>query len=217
MSDAENTTNESGATGEGAKIDALLEGIQPSVQQREQRIAGPPGTIYDGFDATYVQRKLSFFGKLDFVRVVSKAVNDALQEDSSITLKQLAGLGSMEELNLSTADIYLRMMVGVASHVPQLFKDIYMIALAVPAHDRNVVSQIMELPAEDDGTGGLSDDDGMAILTTFIDQNSKVMADFFREQGPKLVKQISEAIGASAPTPESSKPSSRTRRSTRKK
>ena len=195
---------------EGEKIDNLVETVSPEAAHRPQRIAGPKDTPFEGFDRTYVQKPLSFFGKTEFVRLISHAIDNAMKGEDGLSITKLMGVTSMQEL--TSADIFVRALVRLAENTPDLLKDVYMISLNVPRHERDIVSQIFDMPAEEDGTGGLSDEDGIAIMNTFVEQNAKALMGFFRDEMPKVVERTQKLLGAQ--TQASSKPSKRSARNT---
>lgn len=201
---------------EAEKVDELIDAVAPPVKKREQRIAGGPGSPFEGFDKTYTQQKLSFFGKLEFVRLSSRAISKAMTAsdgEEAVNLTDLIGVQSAQDI--TSADVFIRAIARLAEFAPEIVKDIYMISLNVPAHEREIVAAILDEPFDDETqTGGLSDDDGFAIMETFVAQNARVMRDFFREKLPQIAEQVRKAVEPD-PTPAPSKPSKRSARSTR--
>lgn len=185
---------------EAEKVDELIETVAPVAALREQRILAPADSQFAGFDKTYVQKPLSFFGKTEFVRVVGKGVDTALGEGGGgLSITSLFGnIGSISDL--SSTDVFVKLIARLAENAPELLKDAYMISLGVPRHERMIVSEIFDMPHDPDtGAGGLSDDDGFAILDTFVAQNAKTLTDFFAVRLRKTVKDVQEIVSAQTP------------------
>lgn len=178
---------------EQERVDELIETVQPSAAIRSQRIfVNDPTSPYNGFDKTYVQKPLSFFGKTEFVRIVGKAIDAALSGEDGTSVTQLIGVGSLNDL--SQADVFIKALARLAEYAPDLLKSAYMISLGVPRHERDVVSAILDMPQDDEAGGGLSDDDGFAIMETFVAQNAKALSDFFTVRLRKIVEETTAAV-----------------------
>lgn len=201
---------------EEEKVDELIDAVAPPVKRREQRITASDGSPFEGFDRTYVQQKLSFFAKLEFIRLVSRAINRAMGKDESGDAIDLGALLGGVSGDATQTELFIMAVTRLAEYAPEIIKDIYMISLNVPAHERPIVAAIFDEPYDEDAqTGGLSDEDGLAILETFVAQNGKVMRDFYLTEMPKLGSQIQEALADPKSTPAPSKRSKRSAPSTR--
>jgi hypothetical protein len=191
---------------EKAKVEGLIDAVeQINTSPRPQRIVGPMGTPYEAFDRTYTQRPLSMLGGMSFIRIVGKAIDSALAGDDAPTFAEIAGASTLDVSGLTNIDGFMRMLARLSMYAENLFKDIYMLALSVPVGERGIVSDILDMPCEDqDGVkrGGLDYDDGTEILKVFVAQNSKELVKLFRDQAPSLVRQIQDAVS----TPEQSTP-----------
>ncbi len=169
----------------------------------------------EDYSFTFVQKPLSFFGKLDFFAVIGKALDTAMGGEDPLSLAEL-----FEELpddpeefkiqDLKDQNTFVRGIAKVVAYAPEMLGDLYCVALAVPKGRRKIVKSVMELPAED---GGLTDADGIAILETFIEQNWQVLVDFFKGPAKGLATKIGKQIG-SVQKSRSSKPSKSTPRTT---
>lgn len=158
----------------------------------------------------FVQRPLSFFGKMELFSILGTAVEKALS-DGGMSLAELLDdvPTSTEADQLSEADQFIKSIARLVQFAPEFLKDLYVISLGVKRDEREYVKSVMELPEHE---GGLSDDQGIQILETFVDQNWDVLVDFFRE---KILPLISRASSAGPESP-SSKPSKATRQRTPK-
>lgn len=181
------------------RVDNLIEAAAPRVMHREQRIAGAAGTDVAGFDRTYVQRPLSTVPRLEFIRIVGSALDKAMS-DGQMSLQQLAEVagtgmsGGMSTVNIGSADVFIRILSKLAIAAPDLITEVLMLALNVPRMDRPIVEIVFQQPEEEDGTGGLGDDDFFAIAELFVEQNAKTINDFFAKRGVKLVAKAQEAL-----------------------
>lgn len=150
-------------------------------------------------EITLVQKPLSFFGKLEFFSLVGKAVEKALENDT--TVAQLLNEGgkirgatlSAEDFN--DADQFMRVLGKLATYAPELILDLYVIALGVPKGQRDYIKSVLELHPDD---GGPTDEQGAEILETFVDQNWDVMVDFFKKQILPLVEKVTSKVTESA-------------------
>lgn len=163
---------------------------------------------YLDFEKTYKQSKLSFFGKLELSRIVGKALGQAAE--GGLGLRELA-----QDANLNNVDGIMKVFASVAEHVPDLWLNIYMLALGVTDIEKPLVKEILtQSHDEETGEGGLSDEDGIAIMETFIDQNGKALRDFFRDALPKLWTRFQKELEISTSNTEPSKSSKPSRRLT---
>lgn len=133
----------------------------------------------------YVQRPLSYFGKLDFLKLISGTVRDLMNGPDGVSVGQLmdmiGGADTIQRLadperDKEEATIIAQSFTRLGLEAPELVLDAYMIFLAVPRDEREQVREIMQRPVE---LGGLTDEDGIEILEIFVDQNVEVVRDFF--------------------------------------
>lgn len=188
--------------------DETVEILEPGAQNRDVVIGQDP------FTRTFTQRPLSFFGKLEVFSVLGGTIERVMSGPDGLTISELfegqSGLGdSLSDQNFSDADTFFRAIARLATFAPEVFSDLYLVFLAVPRGERELYRELMERPEEE---GGLSDEDGAAILETFVDQNWDVMVDFFNSRIVPLFNKISSKVQESQP----SKPSKNTRRTTPK-
>lgn len=185
----------------------MMDTVRPPVPVREQFIKGLSGTPLEAFERTYEQRRMSFFQKLEFGRMV-KRLGDG--EDGETQIAELIGrLRTSDEAE--RIQVIMTLVFQLMEHGPDAAKDVLMLALNVPTDERDFVSAIIDQPVGDDGTGGLDDDDAVEIIETFVDQNAKAMRDLFFEKFGRIREKVEKAF---FPTQESSKSSKRTRRNT---
>lgn len=167
-------------------------------------------TLVDGSNLTYVQQPLSFFGKMELFSTLGGAVEKALSEDGGLSLSELLDAprrtgASLSAQDFADADMFVKGIAKLVQFAPELLKDIYCISLRVPRQERLYVKELME--------DQITDEQGIQLLSSFVDQNWDVMRGFFYEQIQPLVENITKRVQDSAP----SKPSKATRPRTQKK
>ena len=187
-------------TNEVSPIDALVAPVD------NFNIVLSPGTDTELF---LQQKPLTFFGKMEFFSVMGNAIDRALSGGLSVAdLLDVPDRDSGRPLDASSlkeADLFVKAVVKLVQGAPETLLDIYCIVLGVPSGERFYVKQRLETE--------LTDEQGVAILNNFVDQNWDVMVNFFKDQVSPLVGKISGKLQVS----ESSKPSTATRQRTPKK
>jgi hypothetical protein len=179
-------------------VDELIEAVDPTDVVREITLTGAAGSEVEGWSKTYKQRRLSALPRLDFIRIVGSALDKAMA-DGSMSVQQLAEAagaagGGFSGINIGTADVFIRILARLAMAAPDLVNDVIMLALGVPLGERPIVEIILNQPEEEDGSGGLSDDDFFGIAETFVNQNAKAINDFFAKRGVDLVQKAQKAL-----------------------
>jgi hypothetical protein len=186
-----------------------IEKIEPKAAPREQ-------TLRLGDDEkTYTQRPLNFFGKMKFFACLGGALDKAMTGEGALTLSHLfsaasgpSSLGSPSAFK--EADLFVQAIAKLMVYAPNLLKDLYVIWLGIPQGEVPWAIAAMDQPAD---MGGLSDEDGLAIVETFLDQNGDAIESFFVDKIRPLVERVKNQF---APASASSKPSRATRRATQK-
>jgi len=135
-----------------------------------------------------VQKPLSFFGKIEFFSVVGKAVQKILIDGGS--LSELLDTPDFDPTvpltsNVTDADVFVKALSKIVESAPELLKDLYLVILSVPKGQREYYALRLE---------ELTDEQGMKILDTFVDQNWEVMTSFFKEQMLPLFNKISKKV-----------------------
>lgn len=135
---------------------------------------------------TFVQKPLSFFGKMEFFSVMGKAVDKVLSDGVSIS-EVLDGTNGPVGANADT-DSFIQTIAKLIQFAPEILAELYCVILAVPRGEREYVKYRLE---ED-----LDDDQGIKILEVFADQNIEVMTNFFKERVTPLFNKISTSLQA---------------------
>lgn len=177
------------ATTTKEEVKEELDTLEPNVTPRVW-------TLTDGVNEpkTYVQKQLSFFGKIEFFSLIGDAVDNLSTEDRPLNLQELFG-------GDATTDSFVAVIARIAGEAPETLQEAYCIWLAVPKGEREWAKWVMN--------DQLTDEEGFEIIELFVDQNADQLKDFFGAKGQGLVKKITKKFGLSAPVP-SSKPSKRT-------
>jgi hypothetical protein len=166
-------------------------------------------TLAEGTDAevTLYQKPLSFFGKIELFSVLGAAVEKALSEGTTIAELLDVPDKKPDEISgeaLKEADVFIKALARAVQFAPDLFEEIYCIALRVPRGQRDYIKELLR---EED------DEKMMGVANTFVNQNWQAMMDFFSEQISPLIANISERLQSEST---SSKPSNPTRARTPK-
>lgn len=172
-----------------AEAEDVLDVLQPRAEQKTWRI-GP-----EGMQQTYVQKPLSFIGKMQWFSLVGEVLDNAMGGDNPLTVGNLlSGPGSMSRggavsaSDFRDADTFVHAVGKLVRYAPNFLLDSFCIWLNVPAHEREMVKHLMDQPPEE---GGLSDDDGLEIIERFIDQNYDAIDSFFRDKLGLLQRRVS--------------------------
>jgi hypothetical protein len=161
----------------------------------------------------FVQKGLSWFGKLELYGLLGQAVKIVLEGDNPLGVGSLVDMAQnprkmMSDLmgDLPGADTapdrkddqdldieagkVMAAFAQVVAMAPDLLAQAYCVALGIPKTWRNWAIQ-WAFP-------NMDDEMGKDILHVFIDQNWGVMEDFFVQELPKIVKRIVKARKSSS-------------------
>jgi hypothetical protein len=166
-------------------------------------------------EAVYVQKGLSWFGKLELYGLLGQAVKIVLEGDSPLGVSSLLGfaqsprqmvndlMGGLpgadtapdrqqsEENQEIEAGKILSAFAQVVSIAPELLEQAYCVVLGIPKTWRNWAIN-WAFP-------NMDDEMGKDILHTFVDQNWGVMEDFFGRELPKIMKRVVKARASAGP------------------
>lgn len=160
-------------------------------------------------ERTYIQKGLSWFGKLELYGLLGQAVKVVLEGDNPLGIGSMVNMaknprqmiydlvGSLpgaedapdapeveQDVEVEAGKV-LAAFAQVVAMAPDLVAQAYCVALAVPKTHRNWAIE-WAFP-------NMDDEMGKDILHVFIDQNLGVMEDFFAQEMPKIVKRIVKA------------------------
>lgn len=172
VAEPEQTAEPSGPTSE-----EILDSIVPNAEPRAWKI-GP-----EGMERTYIQKPLAFIAKMQWFSLVGGVLDKALSGENAMSLNGLFSApgrpGQLRAEDFRDADTFVQAIGKLLAVAPDFLVDSYVIWLNVPDYDREIVRQMMVLPADE---GGLSDEQGLEIIETFLDQNYDQLASFFGER-----------------------------------
>jgi hypothetical protein len=171
-----------------AKVDKVIETLEPRVEKREQRVYFKDENGNE-FERVYFQQKLAWFNKLELTSVVGKGMDHIMENNQDGGIMEMLADGS------TSMDSFLRILFQISGVAPDLLMEMYMIALGVPRHERPIVEDIWRLPHnEEDGSGGLSDEDGYEIAVLIFRQNGQALRDFFVNKVKNLIEEAQKAF-----------------------
>lgn len=142
------------------------------------------GTVKN--EKTYVQRKMSFFGKMQFFSLVGEVIDKSISGDEDAQGLRLSSLfdlpgsrGQFKAEDFREADVFVQGVGKILTYVPDFLEKSYVIWLGVPDWQKDWAIGVMTGTEE---RGGLSDEDGLEIIEIFIDQNWESLEDFFQKK-----------------------------------
>ncbi len=200
LKEAEQEHKEEKLNKEVEEVETLVDLVKPKTDPQKVTL------WLDDEEKEYTQKPLSYFGKLEFFSTLAEAVDVALQTGLSVnSIVDIAPSG-LGQGDFADADSFMMGVAKLAKYAPSILKDCYCIWLGVPFDERAWAKDAME---------NLTDEEGVAIVETFIDQNYEAIESFFRKKLGGLWKKIQEA--QKDISPQSSNKSKTTQRRTRKK
>lgn len=184
--------------------DEIVEQLQPMgrTEPKEWHFS------YAGQDRTYVQKPLSYFGKLEFFQLVSTTIKLAMMGDDGISLNDILGgraetitdVRDLKQDDFLNLDAFLNIAVTLGAYAPDFLKDCYAVWLAVPRDQRAWFREAISATEED---GGLTDEEGLEVIEIFVLQNGKAIRSFFEEQLRKMWDRAkSQLVAAGSSTPQ---------------
>jgi ribonuclease BN (tRNA processing enzyme) len=185
---------------DAAKVQAEVEAEQPEEEKEPERtpqqileelgIKEDPKvrTIEDanGNKNEYIQKPLSFVGKIQFLSYVGEVLDKAMSGQNALQLNSLFDVPVRGEV-LSAADFadaqtFVQAIGKLLIYAPDFLSKSYCIWLRVPEYERDWAIAAME--------ESLDDEEGLDIIETFIDQNWETLQGFFSEKLPSLSKRL---------------------------
>lgn len=166
------------------KVDDVLETLRPSADPVKRKVG------VGAEETEYIQKPLSFFGKMDLYALVGRTLDAAMQSGMSIDallddVVPDVGNRQLTAADFGAADQMMATIAKVTRFAPQLLVDCYTIFLNVPPNDRAWFKETVVKPVDE---GGISDEEGIDILNTFIAQNAEAIEAFFVQHLPLVSK-----------------------------
>lgn len=141
-----------------------------------------------GNEREYIQKPLSFLGKIQFLSYVGEVLDKAMSGQNALQLGSLFEVPDYRSSTLSAQDFsdaqtFVQAVGKILVYAPDFLTKSYAIWLRVPEYEREWFADAME--------DSLSDDEGLDIIETFIDQNWETLQSFFSERLPKIRDRLS--------------------------
>jgi hypothetical protein len=197
----ENLKQNSGSEGDGTvvassdkksdEVEDVIDTIIPKAEPKSWTLKqiGKYGELVES--RAYVQRPLSFFGKMQWFSLVGEVIDKSISGDEGLRLSSLFEMpgrgGSFTASDFREADTFVQGVGKILVYAPDFLEKSYCIWLGVPDYEREWAKAVMNEPSD---RGGLSDDDGLEIVEVFIDQNWESLEAFFREKIASLRARI---------------------------
>lgn len=161
---------------EEPKVD-VVDVIEPKVEPKARLL------VFDTETRSFTQASLSFFNKTKFMGLVGETLDAAMKEGLSVN-DVLEGGQLSQITNVTDIDSFMRLVSKVARYAPDFLKDCYLLWLNVPAGERDWARDALD---------NISDDEGIDIIETFIDQNWGALESFFLEKLAQIAKRVAQA------------------------
>lgn len=155
----------------------VVDVIEPKVEPKARLL------VFDSETRSFTQAPLSFFNKTKFMGLVGETV-DAAMKDGLTVNEVIEGAELAQITKINDIDSFMRLVSKVARYAPDFLKDCYLLWLNVPAGEREWAFKALD---------NLSDDEGIDIIETFIDQNWGALESFFLEKMTKIAKRVQKA------------------------
>lgn len=158
----------------------VLEIILPSADPRELKIMTIEGQVAQ----VYTQNPLTYLRKMQFFKLVAKTLKAAIDESGPEVVADIFGGGitglgnTLSQRDFDDAGGFMTLILSVVELSEEFIEDAYVIWLGVPPSQREWAKAAMR--GDVGGIVPLSDEDGVAILKTFVVQNWGAMQAFFR-------------------------------------
>ena len=160
----------------------VIDTIQPKAEQRVW-------TIVDSSDPEkpisreYIQKPLSYFGKMEFFGLVGEVIDKAVSGDEGMRISSLFDVPTRGDTfsasDFRDADTFVQAVGKLMSYAPDFLQKCYCVWWGVPEFER---PWVIEVISRTEDQGGLSDDEGVEAMEVFIDQNWEALEAFFRDK-----------------------------------
>jgi hypothetical protein len=136
----------------------------------------------------YIQKPLSFLGKIQFLSYIGEVLDKAMSGQNALQLNSLFEVpayraDTFSAQDFSDAQTFVQAVGKIMVYAPDFLTKSYAIWLRVPEYEREWFAEAIE--------ESLSDEVGEDIIETFIDQNWGTLQSFFSERLPKIRDRLS--------------------------
>lgn len=150
-------------------------------------------TDVQGNEQKYIQKPLSFVGKIQFLSYIGEVLDKAMSGNNALQLNSLFDVPVRGDIlsaqDFSDAQTFVQAVGKLLVYAPDFLSKSYCIWLRIPEYERDWAIVAME--------ESLSDEEGFDIIDTFIDQNWETLQGFFSERLPNLSKRLQARYRAS--------------------
>lgn len=143
---------------------------------------------YNGQGATYIQKPLTYFGKMEFMNLVGRTLDEAMKGEDGLRINSLfettpTDVSELSSKDFADLDSFLGLVSKIARYAPEFLKESYLIWLSVPKKERAWAREALD---------NLEDEQGIEIVERFIDQNWEALESFFGVQIGRLFKRVAD-------------------------
>jgi len=166
-------------------IDAIVPRVDPVTRK-----------LSDGkIEREYVQRPLSYFGKMEFFAEIGDAIDMAMSSENALTVNAMMNTVNASGIAGGPTDLdsFVAGITKLLRYAPNLLLNSYCIWLGIPHDERPWARAAMVHPVH-----GLDDEMGLDVLEVFIDQNIDEVRSFFVERARALVERARKSWDAAA-------------------
>lgn len=153
----------------------VLEVLEPSAEPREVTLD------WAEHKRTYHQKPLAYFRKMEFFSLLGRTIDAAMEGEDGLRVNTLLGSVPTSVSDIGDLDSFLNLVAKVASYAPDFLKESYILWLDVPKSERAWARDALDT---------IDDNEGEAILNTFIDQNWESLESFFGDRANRVAKRI---------------------------
>src|ERR1044072_7212406 len=108
----------------------VLEILEPQTEPREVKLS------YGGRDATYLQKPLAYFRKMEFFSLLGRTIDVAMEGDDGLRVNTLLGALPSSVTDIADLDSFLSLVAKIASYAPDFLKESYLLWLDLPKSER---------------------------------------------------------------------------------
>ena len=164
------------------KKEEAVELIEPAVTAKEVVVGVGENKLI------FIQKPLTFFGKIEFFSIAGKAVESILKDGGSVydMLGSVEDGSALDVTGGGETDAFIRGIALIVQHVPEILPELYCVILNVSRGEREYV----KLRLEED----LQDAQGFEILETFVEQNWDILTNFFTQGILPLVQRVQKRM-----------------------
>lgn len=187
-----------------------LDDVEQQVEHRTWVFKGLVEGIIGGtqvsqeVERTYTQKPLSYTGMIQFTGLLGRKIDETMAGPEGLSVSavgdlmdmaQYAGednareliVGRLVQSDFAGVDAFIRGFAKLAAYTPDIIDEAQCIWLRIPFRDRMLIRDLWNKPIDE---GGLSMDDGEAMMDLFIRQNYGELERFFVERARRIARTV---------------------------